>query len=72
MTQKEFAHRLEVTEKNLSDLINGKALVSNRIASRLSNMLGTSVEVWLNLQKDYDSAVLELEREKEMKQELFL
>ena len=70
MTQKEFAHRLEVTEKNLSDLINGKALVSNRIASRLSNMLGTSVEVWLNLQKDYDSAVLELEREKEMKQEL--
>lgn len=60
ITQAEFAKRLNVTTKNLSDLVNGKAAISDNIATNLSLMLGTSVEVWFNLQKTYDQKVLEI------------
>lgn len=73
ITQLEFAMRLNITPKNLSDLINGKASISNNIAKNLSLMLGTSVEVWLNLQKTYDEKVIEIEKlEAELKEQEFL
>ena len=39
MTQEEFAKRLNITPKNLSELINGKAAISKKIAKNLSLML---------------------------------
>lgn len=60
MTQAEFAKRLCITSKNLSDLINGKASISENIAKNLSLMLGSSVEMWLELQKKYDQKVIEI------------
>ena len=60
MTQEEFAKRLNITPKNLSDLINGKASISENIAKNLSFMLGTSVDLWLELQKKYDQKVIEI------------
>lgn len=62
MTQEEFAKRLNITPKNLSDLINGKASISESIAKNLSLMLGTSVAVWLDLQKKYDQKVIEIKK----------
>lgn len=60
MTQVEFATRLGITPKNLSDVINGKASISQNIAMNLSLMLGTSVELWLELQKKFDQKVVEM------------
>ena len=62
ITQDEFAKRLGTTGKNLSDLVRGKIKLSDEIALKLSIMLGTSVEVWLNLQKTYTEKVLEIQR----------
>lgn len=59
MSQAEFAERLTITPKNLSDLLHGKASISQNIAEKLSLMLGTSVEVWLNLQKKYEEKLIE-------------
>lgn len=59
MTQEEFAKRLNVTPKNLSDLLNGKASISETIAKNLSLMLGTGVDVWLNLQMNYEQKLIE-------------
>jgi len=53
--QAEFARRLDVNPKILSDLVNGKTGLSKEIAAKLAQMLGTSVEVWLNLQASYDA-----------------
>ena len=36
---------------------------------KLSRMLGTSVEYWLNLQKSYDALIAEFELSKELEQE---
>ena len=50
LTQEDFAKRLDTTPKNLSLLIRGEQSLSIDIAMKLSRMLGTSVNYWLNLQ----------------------
>jgi addiction module HigA family antidote len=69
MTQEEFATRLNITPKNLSDLINGKASISENIAKNLSLMLGTSIEIWLELQKQYDKKIIEIKKSQAEKDE---
>ena len=65
MTQDEFARRLGTTAKTLSNIVNGKVNISDDIANKLSMMLNTSVDLWLNLQKEYDKKVLEMKNEEE-------
>ena len=63
ISQAEFAKRMGTTPKTLSQLINGQANISNDLAKKLSVMMGTSPEVWLNLQSMYDQKLIEIERE---------
>lgn len=48
------ANRLGITRTTLSRLLNQHAGVSPEMALRLSKLLNTSVEMWLNLQVQYD------------------
>ena len=70
MKQEELAKRLTITPKNLSDLINGKASISENIAKNLSLMLGTSADIWLELQKKYDLKVIEIKALKDQANEI--
>lgn len=65
ISQAEFATRMGTTTKTLSKLINGKANISNDLAKKLSLMMGTSVEVWQNLQNTYDKKLIEIAEEKD-------
>ena len=47
----EFVLRMGTTPKTLSQLVNGWINISNDLAKKLSMMLGSSVDGWLNLQK---------------------
>lgn len=49
-----FARSLEISRNTLSSIINGRKSVSIDIAMRLSKALGTSPELWLNLQLAVD------------------
>lgn len=69
MTQEDFAKRLDTTPKNLSVLIKGEQSLSLDIAMKLSRMIGTSVNYWLNLQMTYDALVAEFKSAEVMKQE---
>ena len=62
LSQNEFATRMGTTVETLSKLINGQANISNDLAKKLSVMLGTSVEVWQNLQNTYDQKLLEIQQ----------
>lgn len=62
ISQTEFATRMGTTPKTLSQLLNGQANISNDLAKKLSSMMGTSVDVWLNLQKTYDEKIIEIQR----------
>jgi addiction module HigA family antidote len=64
VTQAEFAVRMGTTSKTLSQLVNGQANISNDLAQKLSTMLGTSIEFWLNLQTAFDEKVIEINKEK--------
>ena len=69
MNQCEFAKRLEITDKTLSKLLSGEAPMSNEIAKKMSQMLGTSVEVWLELQKKYEDQCCQIEQLQELEKE---
>ena len=63
LTQEDFAKRLDTTPKNLSLLIRGEQSLSIDIAMKLSRMIGTSVNYWLNLQNAYDALIAEFKSE---------
>ena len=69
LSQEEFAKRLGTTPKNLSILINGEQTISLDIATKLSKLLGTSIEYWLNLQQSYDLIICEMNEDKELEKE---
>ena len=58
MTQAEFAKRLGTTPDTIRKLIRGETDISSDIALKLSEFTGTSSELWLNLQKQYDQIQL--------------
>ena len=50
----DFAAKLGVTPFMLADDIQGRRRIDLHFAERLSNVLGTSTELWLNMQQGYD------------------
>lgn len=57
LTQKEFAKRVELSQKLISQLLSGDASITSKTAKSLSRFNGTSVELWLNLQFQYDASL---------------
>jgi addiction module HigA family antidote len=54
MTVSEAAQRLGVTRQALSALLNGRSGISAEMSLRLAAALGTSAEMWLEMQVAYD------------------
>jgi len=53
-TQAEFARELGWTKARLNELIKGKRGITAESALDLSEALGTSPKLWMNLQATYD------------------
>jgi addiction module HigA family antidote len=54
MSVSKFANHLGVSRVTLSRLLNGNSGISAEMALKLSEALGTSPELWLNMQTQYD------------------
>jgi addiction module HigA family antidote len=54
LTVTEAASRLGVTRTALSRILNGSAGISADMALRLRDAVGTSAELWINMQAQYD------------------
>lgn len=72
ISQAEFAVRMGTTTKTISCLVNGQINLSNDLAKKLSVMTGTSVDVWLNLQKAYDKKMIEVQQLQEFQEQVKL
>ncbi len=59
VTITEAAERLGVARQTLNNLVNEKAGISPEMAIRLSRAFGSSPEVWLRMQMEYDLAQAE-------------
>ena len=64
-----LARALRVPPNHVSGIVNEKRGISARMALRLARYFGTSAELWLGLQQDYeldvarDTAAADIERE---------
>ena len=54
ITQVELAHRMSVSVQRINTIVNGKRDVSAETAVLLSIALGTTAELWMNLQTACD------------------
>ena len=53
MSQKEFAARMDMSEKHISKLINGEVQLTPEVAVRLEIVLGVPAKFWNNLEAIY-------------------
>lgn len=66
MTQKELATRMGITEKHLSNILNGKAPITYDTALNLEKVIGPSAEFWMELESGYQLDKARLDKENEM------
>jgi addiction module HigA family antidote len=49
-----FAEAAGVSRKHMSAVVNGRAAITAELATRIAMVLGTTAQVWLNLQNAVD------------------
>ncbi len=70
MTQKRLAERTGVSEKHISQIINGEASITADTAFLLQNAIGASASFWLNIDKNYREALARIEQEQRAQEEV--
>lgn len=70
MTQKEFAVRLDMTEKHISKLINGEVNLTPEMAVKLEMVLGLPASFWNNLESIYREKLIKIQQENEMDEDI--
>ncbi len=66
MSQKEFAARMDLSEKHISKLINGEVQLTPEVAARLEMVLGVPAKFWNNLEAVYREKLVKVQIEKTM------
>lgn len=69
LSQAEFAERTGITEKHLSELINGKADITPSVAILVEAATGIPASLWLKLQMQYDEVVARQEEATSLKED---
>lgn len=70
MNQKELAARLDITEKHVSNIINGNSPITYETALKLESVIGPSAQFWMNLESNYQLTKARLEEQKKMEEDL--
>lgn len=66
MSQKEFATRMDMSEKHISKLINGEVQLTPETAVRLEMVLGVPAKFWNNLEAIYREKIIKAKAENAM------
>ncbi len=66
MSQKEFAARMDMSEKHISKLINGDVQLTPETAVRLEMVLGVPAKFWNHLEATYREKIIKAEAENAM------
>lgn len=68
--QKEFAIRMDMSEKHISRLINGEVILTQETASKLEIVLGMKASFWLELESIYRQDLLKIKAELDMDEDI--
>lgn len=63
MNQKEFAIRMDMSEKHISRLINGEVQLTPETAVKLELALGIPAKFWNNLERIYRESLIRVKHE---------
>lgn len=66
LSQKDFAFRMDMSEKHISKLINGEVQLTPSVARRLEMVLGIPSSFWLSLEARYRDKLAKVEEENQM------
>lgn len=72
MKQKEFASRMDLSEKHISRLINGEVCLTPDVANRLELVLGIPANFWLNLEANYRCKIALVQEENELEKDALI
>lgn len=70
ISQKELAQRTGITEKHISNIVNGHASITPEMALKFERVFNNSASFWNNLQNNYDLVVARLEAEENFAKEI--
>lgn len=70
MSQKEFATRMDMSEKHISRLINGEVMLTPDVAMRLEMVLGLPAHFWNNLESIYREKLVMVQAENDMDEDI--
>ena len=70
MSQKEFAARMDMSEKHISKLINGEVILTPDVAMRLEMVLGLPAHFWNNLESIYREKLTKVQAENAMDEDV--
>jgi HTH-type transcriptional regulator/antitoxin HigA len=70
MNQIELATRLDITQKHLSNILNGNAPITYDTAIKLESVIGPSAEFWMNLESNYQLNKARLKKKEELEADL--
>lgn len=70
MSQKEFAERMNLSEKHVSNLINGNVLLTPEVACRLESVLGVPAAFWNKLEAIYREKIEKIKDENLMQEDI--
>lgn len=72
MSQKEFASRMDMSEKHISRLINGEVQLTPDVAHRLEMVLGLPARFWNNLESIYREKIVKAVSENALDADMIL
>ena len=62
LTQSQLAKELNTTFRTINEIVNEKRNISPEMAIKLARYFGTSEEIWMNLQNQYDLYLVKMKR----------
>lgn len=72
LSMNQLARELRVPMNRVSAIVNGKRAITADTALRLARFFGTSAQMWMNLQADYDLEVASREVGQQIEREVRL
>ena len=54
ISQNRLARDIDINPARINDIVHGRSAITAAVALRLGKYFGTTPELWLNLQSDYD------------------
>lgn len=54
ISQNRLARDIDISPARINDIVHGRSAITAAVALRLGKYFGTTPEMWLNLQADYD------------------